>query len=224
MAFYQEVMGINQQRVLRQVAAFTNERAFYLGGGTAVAIQLGHRRSVDLDWFTPGKISDPLSLARDLQEAGIPFNVTDVDKGTLHGTVRGVRLSFLEYGYPHLFPPVDWPEYQIRLATLEDLACMKLSAIGGRGAKKDFIDIYALGTNGLALPQMLDFYRRRYKADDLGHTVFALTYFDDAENEATPKMLWSVGWQEIKSTIEDWVREYVQEQAPPRETDKGIIP
>ena len=224
MAFSQEVMGINQQQVLRQVAAFVNQQDFYLGGGTAVAIQLGHRRSVDLDWFTKGEISDPLALASDLQEAGIPFHVTDVEKGTLHGMVRGVRLSFLEYRYPPLFPPVDWPEYRTRLATLEDLACMKLSAVGGRGAKKDFIDIYALGTERFSLSQMLTLYQRRYKAGDLGHTIFALTYFDDAEEEAAPEMLWSVGWKEIRSTIEDWVREYVQKQAPAKAAENDMDP
>ncbi len=224
MSFCQEVMGIDQRKILRQVAAFANKRDFYLGGGTAVAIQLGHRRSVDLDWFTTGEISDPLLLASYLREEGLPFNVTDVEKGTLHGTAGGVRLSFLEYRYPPLFPPAEWPEYQTRLATLEDLACMKLSAIGGRGAKKDFIDIYALGTERFALSQMLSLYRRRYKVDDLGHTVFGLTYFDDAEEEDAPKMVWSVGWDEVKSTIEGWVREYVQEQAPPKATDKGVDP
>jgi hypothetical protein len=56
-----------------------------------------------------------------------------------------VKFSFLEYRYAPLVEPVEWAEYGCRLAGLEDLACMKLSAIGGRGAKKDFIDIYALG-------------------------------------------------------------------------------
>ncbi|MFO8174827.1 MAG: hypothetical protein R6T96_11130 [Longimicrobiales bacterium] len=129
-------MENSQQKVLRQVAAFADKRDFCLGGGTAVAIQLGHRRSVDLAWFTTGKISDPLVLASDLRQAGLPFKVTDVGKGTIHGTAGGVRLSFLEYRYPLSLPTVSWPEYQARLAPLEDLACMKLSAIGGQGGRR----------------------------------------------------------------------------------------
>jgi len=224
MLFYPEVMRITQQKILRQMAAFANERGFYLGGETAIAIQLGHRRSVDLYWFTTEKIADPLELASDLRRSGIPFDVTDSEKGTLHGTASGVRLSFLEYRYPLLFAPVEWTEYQTRLAALEDLACMKLSAIGGRGAKKDFIDIYALGRERFALGQMLNLYQRKYEIRDLGHAVFALTYFDDAEEEDTPNMLWGVQWNEVKSTMEDWVREYVREQAPSRTDDKSIIP
>lgn len=96
-----------------------------------------------------------------------------------------------------------------------------LSRGDGDQPTEDFIDILALGTARFALSQMLSLYRRRYKVDDLGHTIFALTYFDDAEEEDTPEMLWSVGWEEVKSTIEGWIREYVQEQAPPKATDRA---
>lgn len=86
-------------------------------------------------------------------------------------------------GYAALVPPLDWPEYGCRFAALEDLACMKPSAIGDRGAKKDFIDIYALGRTHFTLEQMLGFYRQKFDTPDLGHTVIALAYFDDAEEE-----------------------------------------
>ncbi|TVP58203.1 MAG: hypothetical protein EA351_04135 [Gemmatimonadales bacterium] len=214
MTFYPEVMPLTQQVLLRRLGKIAADRGFYLAGGTALAIQVGHRRSVDLDWFSPSAI-DPLVLATDLRDAGIPIEVMDIEEGTLHGTAEGVKLSFLEYRYPELVPPVVWPEYHVRLAGLEDLACMKLSAIGGRGAKRDFIDIFALGRSGFTVDQMLQLYGRKYDFTNFGHTVFALTYFDDAEQEDTPEMLWQVEWDEVKRALERWVLEYTHKKAPP---------
>lgn len=210
MSFYPEVMPHTQQMVLRQVGPLAAERGFYLAGGTAIAIQIGHRRSVDLDWFTTGEIVDPMALATDLRRSGLPFEVSGLEKGTLHGSAQGVKLSFLEYRYRELAEPLEWTEYQARLAALEDLACMKLSAIGHRGAKKDFIDIYALGREHFTLGEMLEFHKRKHELSDVGHTVFALTYFDDAEPEDTPEMLWQIEWEEVKGTIEGWVRDYAR--------------
>lgn len=212
MAFHAEVMPATQQEMLRRLGPFATERDFYLGGGTAIAIQLGHRRSVDLDWFTLGEIAEPLGLARDLRSAGVAFDLTHVEQGTLHGEADSVLLSFLEYRYPTLVPPVEWPEYGCRLAALEDLACMKLSAVGDRGAKKDFIDIYALGQAHFRLERMLGLYQKKFDTRDLAHTIMALTYFDDAEEEEMPRMLWDVEWEEVKRTIEGWVRDYIRSQ------------
>lgn len=223
MSFHPEVMPETQQNMLRSLASIADERDMYLAGGTALAIRVGHRRSVDLDWFSPSAI-EPMALAADLRNAGIPFEVTDVDEGTLHGKAGGVKLSFLEYRDPNLVPPVQWPDYGVRLAALEDLACMKLSAIGGRGSKKDFIDIFALGREMFALDQMLKLYGRKYEIADLGHILFALTYFDDADQGETPEMLWQVDWGEVKAVVEGWVKDYTQKQAPPQSGGRGLPP
>ncbi|HEX7118823.1 MAG TPA: nucleotidyl transferase AbiEii/AbiGii toxin family protein [Longimicrobiales bacterium] len=224
MALHAEVMPVTQQRMLRRLGAFATERGFYLGGGTAIAIQLGHRRSDDLDWFTPGEIAEPLGLSSELRRSGFSFEVTGVEEGTLHGEVESVKLSFLEYRYPALIPPVEWTECGCRLAALEDLACMKLSAIGDRGAKKDFIDIYALGRTRFTLEQMLEFYQQKFDTRDIAHAIMALIYFDDAEEEEMPEMVWDVGWPEVKRAIEGWVRDYIRRQAPPQRGGRGPLP
>jgi len=203
-----EVMPPAQQGLLRRLGPLAARRGFYLGGGTAVAIHLGHRRSVDLDWFTGEPLTEPLRLAAALREAGVPVAVEAVEAGTLHGEADGVRLSFLEYRYPLVHPPVEWAPFGCSLASLEDLACMKLSAVAGRGARKDFLDLYALGRRHLSLPRMLDLYQRKFQTADVGHVLFSLTYFDDAEVEAMPEMLWDLDWQDVRRTIEGWVREY----------------
>src|SRR4029077_4097628 len=95
----------------------------------ALALRLGHRRSVDLDWFAGEPLGDPLLLARRLQDAGIKFRTEQALAGTLHGTVSWVRVSLLEYRYPLLKPLVPVRSFGCTLASLEDLAAMKLSAV-----------------------------------------------------------------------------------------------
>jgi hypothetical protein len=201
-------MPAGHQAVLRALAPLAQR--FYLGGGTAIAIQLGHRRSLDLDWFTPGVISDPAVLGATLREAGVDFQVTSLDRGTLHGVYENVRVSFLEYRYQLLEPAVHWPEFECSLASLADLACMKLSALAGRGAKRDFIDLYAIGTTGMGLPRMLDLYRAKYATDDVASVMMGLSYFDDAEEEDMPEMLWDLDWQDVKRAMERWVVGYTR--------------
>jgi hypothetical protein len=199
----------------RRLGSVAARNRFYLAGGTAIAIWLGHRESVDLDWFTPEEITDPLGLAETLKAGGLGFEASGVANGTLHGRAEEVKLSFLEYRYPLLRPLVDWPEYGCELASLEDLACMKLSAISSRGAKKDFIDLYALGTAYFTLAGMLELYQQKFATTDLLHVLASLTYFDDAELETTPKLHWELDWEEVKRKVKAWVSDYVRSQGPP---------
>jgi hypothetical protein len=206
MTFHGEVLSERQRQALRPLGPKAAADGFYLAGGTAIALNLGHRRSVDLDWFLEGAIPDPLRLAAEIRDAGIPFLTGQISRGTLYGTVQGVRVSFLEFRYRMLDPLVIWPDFGCRLAGLRDLACMKLSAITQRGSRKDFIDLYALGSSGFSLPDMLDWYRTKFDAEDIGHVLYALAYFDDADAERMPRMVWKAGWKEIKRTIAGWVR------------------
>lgn len=206
--FHLNALSKDLQNVLREMGPFTSERGLYLGGGTALAIYLGHRVSVDLDWFSEKPLSDPLILAQELKDNGIPFVTGQVDRGTLHGAVHGISVSFLEYRYPLLASANRWPEFHCLLASLDDITCMKLSAIAQRGSKKDFIDLYALLRNDHNLAEALELYQKRYSIEDIGHVLFGLAYFDDAQLERTPKMLWDVDWDSIKTSIQAWLLEY----------------
>lgn len=206
MSFHPEILKPRQREVLRSLGPAASRHGFYLGGGTAIALHLGHRRSVDFDWFRQPLIEDPLELARDLQEEGIPFVTGWTRRSTLYGTVRGVRVSFFQYRYRFLQPLVPWPEPGCQLAALEDLACMKLSAISQRGSRKDFVDLFALGRQGFSLQQMLGWYREKFEVDDVAHLLYALVYFDDADAEPRPAMLWNVTWREVKETLRRWVK------------------
>jgi len=210
MKFYTNVLDNVQVTVLRQLGLLLAQQQFYLGGGTALALLLGHRQSVDFDWFTEKPMGDPLHLSQNIREGGIPLVPERIEKGTLHGTISGVRVSFLEYRYSLLKPCLPLNDFACSLASLEDLACMKLSAIAQRGARKDFIDLYALGTTHFSLQDMVQWYQRKYVVQDIGHMLYSLVYFDDALRERMPRMHWDTDWKTIQKTIEQWVREITQ--------------
>jgi hypothetical protein len=204
--FHGEVLPELQRRVLAALGRGATREGFYLGGGTAIALHLGHRQSVDFDWFTPAALDDPLELADRIRSGGVALEATRVEPGTLHDRLLGVPSSFFRYGYPLLRPAVPWPEFSCELASLEDLACMKLVAVAQRGARKDLLDVFAIGRDRIPLALMLELYRQKYGIRDVGHVLAGLSYFDDAEREPVPVMLVPMEWAEVKATLATWVR------------------
>lgn len=206
MTFYPDGLQPEQIQALKLIAPLAAERHFYLAGGTALAVYLRHRRSLDLDWFTGEPFPDPMSFAQTLRERQIPFETSQTAPGTLHGQVLGVRTSFLAFHYPLLAPTLVWPETGAPLASLEDLSCMKLSAIVQRGSKKDFYDVFALCTDFQPLDQLLELYIRKFKVTDVSSVLYALVYFDDAEDEPEPVLLQAASWNQVKAAFRKWVK------------------
>jgi predicted nucleotidyltransferase component of viral defense system len=186
------------------------EKKFYLGGGTALALYFGHRHSVDLDWFTDGRMNDPFILAQAIRDEKITFVADQTERGTLHGKISGVRVSFLEYRYPLLKPLISLPECGCLMASPEDLACMKLSAITQRGSKKDFLDIYALSRKYISLNEVISLYQKKYSVQDIAHLLYGLAYFEEADHERMPKMYWKSDWKTVKKTLQAWLKELVE--------------
>lgn len=207
--FHPEVLSSEAQSLLRRLGPLVTARSFYMGGGTALAIQLGHRRSIDFDWFTPQDLDQPERLAADLAEPGLNTEVEQTTRGTLHATIDGIQVTFLSYRYPLLRPLVAWEEPGCHLASLEDIACMKLVAVAQRGARKDFVDLFALARTGITLAQMIERFREKYQRRETGHLLAALSYFDDAEREPMPEMIWPTDWHTMKREIRAWVKAYV---------------
>jgi hypothetical protein len=207
MTGHPEVLSRRQDQVLTRLGPPLTARGFYLGGGTAVALHLGHRRSVDLDWFTAERLGDPLRLAQGLRDAGLAFVTGQTAPGTLYGTIAGMRISLLEYRYPLLKPAARWRPGKCRIASRADLAAMKLAAVAQRGAKKDFIDLYALGRSGASLRQSLRWYQRKYAVGDVAHVLYSLAYFDEADRERMPRMIWGADWRTVKATIRAWLQD-----------------
>jgi hypothetical protein len=210
MIFYPEVMSERQARILGDLGGDLAGRGFYLAGGTAVALHLGHRISVDLDWFT-GQSFDPLTLLGHLKATGLgPADVT-TDEGTLHATMDGVRTTFLEYRYPLVREAIPWSETGCLIASLPDLGAAKLSAIAGRGARRDFVDLHAILAAGVPLGDLLEAYARKFDVPESGHLLRSLIYFDNAEEEAMPTMLKEIVWVDIRTDLERRVRQFVEE-------------
>jgi Nucleotidyl transferase AbiEii toxin, Type IV TA system len=209
--FHGNVLPPVQREALAALGAPATRAGFHLAGGTAVAIHLGHRQSIDLDWFTPSALDEPLALADRLRSEAPDLQTMSVAPGTLHAQIQGVRCSFLSYRYPLLRPLVPWPTFSSELASLEDLAGMKLSAVAQRGARKDFLDIHAIGRHGLRLGKMIELYQEKYGIHDVGHVLAGLSYTDDAEREPMPVILVPIDWNEVKTAIRSWVKEYAAE-------------
>lgn len=207
MKYHLEALKKGQIEVMQQLGPSMQKRGFYLAGGTALAIYYGHRLSVDLDWFLPEPLGDAMILAEWLRGSGLDFVTAQTAPGTLHGTIRGVRVTFLEFRYPLLQLLLKWKELGISLAGLDDLACMKLSAIAQRGERKDFCDFYYLGMKHRPLPDLLRLYRRKFKVQDVSPVLYGLSYFDEAEREPMPRMLLKIQWRTIKKAIQEWVKE-----------------
>lgn len=178
---------------------------FYLAGGTGLALQLGHRMSVDLDLFTERHF-EPRAVRDALRHAG-GFRVDQIAERTLHAEVGGVRLTFLRYDYPLLFDVTRFKE--LTVASPRDIACMKLEALSSRGSRRDFVDLYFV-LQRFQLPELLEWFARKYAsaAPNQVHLGKAMTYFADAEQEPMPRMLRPVDWKKIKAFFESLARQH----------------
>lgn len=186
---------------LLQIPEFSGLR---LVGGTSLALQLGHRKSVDIDLF--GLLeADDLSVSDALRIFKSVTIVQKTENITIY-SIEGIKVDIVNYTYPWLAPEKEADN--IRLAQLEDIAAMKLSAVTGRGTKKDFVDISFLFQH-FSLKQMLEFYSRKYYDGSEFLVLKSLTYFVDADQEQDPVMLRKMEWQDIKGSIVKNVEEYV---------------
>jgi hypothetical protein len=202
-----EVMTPAERRALQDIGRIATERGFYLAGGTAVALHLGHRRSVDLDFFTAGEMNDETLLAGIIREAVPRFVPGKLSPRTIYGSVRKVQCSFIGMPYPLLCPTIDMPDFGCRVADLDDLAAMKLAALAQRGAKKDFLDVFALAQKHRPLKDLLGFYRKKYGFKESAHLLNALVFFDDADDDPMPSMVWDDRWTDVRAAFRLWVKQ-----------------
>ncbi|MDE0190496.1 MAG: nucleotidyl transferase AbiEii/AbiGii toxin family protein [Gammaproteobacteria bacterium] len=189
---------------VRQVVADGITDAWTLAGGTALALQLGHRHSEDLDFFSTESF-DVGDLLGSLAHIG-DIHVQSRSGDTLHVLLAGLRISFLMAEVPLLFPAIGYRG--LMLADPRDIAVMKVLAIGGRGSRKDFVDLYCLLRGGMNLPEILSFVERRFANIDHNayHLQKSLVWFEDAEAEPMPHMIRDIEWQSVRREIEAAVK------------------
>jgi len=191
------ILPDNQLNLYQKLKAQSWIGTFYLAGGTALALQIGHRRSLDFDFFSNGdfdnsELDDHLSIIGKFQRIA-------EEKNTLHGLLEGINISFIGYKYPLLEEPIK--DDFLRIARIIDIACMKLSAITARGNKKDFIDLFFI-LKSYSLEELFRHFEKKYQLPDYEYVLLkALVYFVDAEEDPMPVMLTKITWEDVKEKI-----------------------
>lgn len=192
-------VSLHAQKVLARLGASGVLTDAYMVGGTALALQLGHRKSYDFDFCTNKGL-----LSRDVAASLARVGRFTIDilqpPHTLIGEFETVKFSLFAYDYPLLDPFLNFSG--VNLASLRDIAAMKLTAICGRAKKRDYMDIYAISQQH-AFEEQFQWYDKKFGA--LGNNVYAiikaLGYFDDAEGDDMPEMLMPITWDEVKTFL-----------------------
>ena len=177
---YYEILDKHRKNILPFFKDLKDE--FYLAGGTALALQLGHRDSIDFDFFTIKKI-DTVQLFSKLKNILNKFQILKIqeEKDTLTILVdNSIKISFFSYDYKLLKPKII--EANLCLASIEDIACMKLSAILSRATNKDYIDLYYIFKK-LDLKTILKMSKEKFDDIDTNLILKSLIYFDDVSME-----------------------------------------
>jgi hypothetical protein len=191
-------------RTLRLLKELQSESLFLgtrLVGGTALALQLGHRSSIDLDLFGSLQVQSE-EIRVKLSDAHRLTVLKESDNINIY-LIDDVKVDFVNYKYGWIDDAVL--DEGISLAGIKDIAAMKIAAIIGRGSKKDFIDLYFL-LRFFSLSDILDLYMLKYPDGSVFTAMKSLTYFEDAEPDPMPVMFEGIGWEAMKTTVLEAVK------------------
>lgn len=190
-----QTLASQTQSVIDIIKTLPDIKNFYLSGGTALALYLGHRESEDLDFFCENDF-DPYKFQQSLLLLG-KLEDTILDKGTLNTYLNEVKLQFLHYPYDLLESLTEWNG--IYLSSIIDIACTKLITVSMRGSKKDFIDLYVI-LQKIPINELLTMLEKEYKNVDYNTPAIikSLTYFEDADQQPMPKMHILLDWEAVK--------------------------
>ena len=198
---HRKTIDTSTLELLRKLQSLPELSQTRLVGGTALALQLGHRKSIDLDFF--GQMDTSLDELSFIISAFAQVKPIASSRMMRFLIVNDVKVDIVSYPYPWLEDPVQ--EEGIVLAGIKDIAAMKLSAITNRGTRKDFVDLYYL-LQHYTLRELIGFYKSKYSDSQFFTVIKSLTYFDDAEKDPMPTMLRSADWDVIKQKITAEIR------------------
>lgn len=215
MKWREEVLDADGLSAAERLAAVVG-KSFYLAGGTGLALRLGHRVSLDLDLFSsenPLEAAQRNQLLASIQPSGSLMIVED-RTGTCHLRLKKTAVSLFHYPYPLLRPVDIWRGLSV--ASFEDIAAMKVSAIVGRGSRKDFVDLYAI-IHCIGMDAVMKAAVAKFKdhEDFPLQAARALVYFKDAEKEPMPRMLQRMDWRSIKFFFEKEIPGFLKKRLRP---------
>lgn len=187
----------NTLELLKQLASQPELSQTRLVGGTALALQYGHRQSIDLDFF--GVLPEDKEELLEMMSMVGNMIVTNRTKMIVQAVINQVKVDFVDYSrYPWIDEPVQGDGFV--LASDKDIAAMKVNAIIGRGTRKDFIDLFVL-LQHYSLTEIMAFYKQKYPEFSEYRALLSMTYFEDAEMQDMPKMFIDTSWEEMKKAI-----------------------
>lgn len=205
---YYDILDNTRLEILPLFKFFKED--FYLAGGTALALQIGHRDSIDFDFFTPHDFETAKQSAL-LQKAFTDHIILKIqeEKNTLEVLIDGcVKLSFFAYPYDLLEEKIDAENFW--LASIRDIACMKLSAILSRSAAKDYIDLYFI-LQDMELDDLLALAQQKFPDIDINLILKSLVYFEDVQTEPIIfKHQKDVDFETVKKTLIEKVKKSAQ--------------
>jgi predicted nucleotidyltransferase component of viral defense system len=204
---FEQVLPGNTKAVLAILEKSGVIQKAYLAGGTALALQLGHRISYDLDFFTQEEF-DAEMLLPEIEKIS-NFQLEQIAWRTILGKFEDVKFSIFYYKYPLLYTAKRFG--MINIIDIRDIAAMKIAAIASRGTKRDFVDLYFICKENVSLRDAVQLYDKKYKnlAATEVHIMKSLIYFEDAEPDDMPEMLRETSWSAIKKYFENEIRKLV---------------
>lgn len=205
--FFWDILDQKRKDILPLFKDFKND--FYLAGGTALALQLGHRDSIDFDFFSEKSFSTR-ELTQRVEQIFQSRRITKIqeEKDTLSFVIdETVKISFLTYPYRLVRPLLD--EDNFRMASVEDVGAMKLSAITSRSVLKDYVDLYFI-LHQIKLEDLLNFAREKFPTIDINPILKSLVYFDDIQEEPILfKHNDNVSFKSVKGYLSETVKKYL---------------
>ena len=204
--FHKETIEPSTLELLKSLQSISILKDFHLAGGTALAMQIGHRKSIDLDLFTQHDF-DSNTLLEYLEDS-FQFALNFSSTHTLKGSIANVNVDFITHKYPFVKSPIV--KDGVTFYSIEDIAAMKLNAITGNGTRsKDFIDIYFI-LKQYSIEDILSFYKTKYASRNQLQVLKSLIYFDDISIHDFPKMLIEkkLSLDKVKNVISSHIQNY----------------
>lgn len=193
--WYQETMQSGIEETMSTLQKSAVLKSFYLAGGTALALQIGHRKSFDLDFFSQDFDEN---VVEEKVKTINGFKLVKKENQTLHISIGKSKVSFLGYPYPLVFPYRFFNT--VAIADVRDIAAMKMTAIANRGTKRDFFDLFTVAQL-FSISELFEVFKSKFSKVNYSknHVLRSLTYFNDAEDDVELKMLNDISWQEVKA-------------------------
>ena len=207
---YTEAISDRLWGLLKRLSAFPEMKFAYLGGGTALSLQLGHRKSEDLDFFLIDEF-DELAFMRSIQRSGLDTLVINQTSNHTQLMIQSSKVDLIQSRMPLKFTlKAIHPETaNLKMADAKDIGRMKIMAIGSRGSKKDFVDLYCLTREIIPLESLIAMAMEEDRGIRYSKLLFlkGLVDFEEADLEGDVSMIWDKSWGEIKGSLKEEVKE-----------------